>query len=289
VVGADRITGGSSMSSVRHETASGSDIPAAFGDDAGSNTDLPVAIPDSPLFLSDEREKCTRSDGANGEETLSRGSAGPRPDGQPEPSGAPSAGFGVHPGLNVKAICNIFPAGLVVVDESGTILFANELACSLLESGQGIADHDGQIHVESTSANRGVRDLIRAAVSDLAEPARGSNGGSNVIGVHDHDGQIRYALKVLRLHGPAEDFSVVITITDLVDGPIDRFAVAIVFGLSNREAEFAELFSRGLRLEDIAPRMGVTINTARVHLRHVLAKTGCANQVELARRFALMR
>jgi DNA-binding CsgD family transcriptional regulator len=59
-----------------------------------------------------------------------------------------------------------------------------------------------------------------------------------------------------------------------------------VFRLSVREAHFAELFAAGYRIDAIAQAMGVTPNTARVHLRHVFAKTGCSNQIELARKFA---
>jgi DNA-binding CsgD family transcriptional regulator len=59
-----------------------------------------------------------------------------------------------------------------------------------------------------------------------------------------------------------------------------------VFRLSDREACFAELFAAGHRIDAIAERMGVTSNTARVHLRHVFAKTGCSSQIELARKLA---
>jgi DNA-binding CsgD family transcriptional regulator len=53
-----------------------------------------------------------------------------------------------------------------------------------------------------------------------------------------------------------------------------------------REAEFAELFAAGHRIEMIAQIMGVAMNTARVHLRHVCAKVGCTSQIELARMLA---
>jgi DNA-binding CsgD family transcriptional regulator len=69
---------------------------------------------------------------------------------------------------------------------------------------------------------------------------------------------------------------------------VSRSAVARTFQLSTREAELAELFSTGLRVDAIAARMGISANTARIHLRNVFAKTGCANQVELARLFAHM-
>jgi DNA-binding CsgD family transcriptional regulator len=64
--------------------------------------------------------------------------------------------------------------------------------------------------------------------------------------------------------------------------------VTKVFTLSEREAELAELFASGLRVDAIAGRMRISVNTARVHLRNVFAKTGCTSQIELARTFAHM-
>ena len=69
---------------------------------------------------------------------------------------------------------------------------------------------------------------------------------------------------------------------------IMRTKAASIFGLSEREAELAELFSQGLRVQEIAVRMGVAVNTARVHLRNVFTKTGANSQIELARIFTML-
>jgi DNA-binding CsgD family transcriptional regulator len=109
----------------------------------------------------------------------------------------------------------------------------------------------------------------------------------NVLGVPDREGRTRYMLRVFPFTAARTLALVLIAVSDLVESrPIDRSTMAVVFSFSPREAELGELFSNGLRIEEIAPRMGIALNTARVHLRNVLAKTGCSNQIELARKFA---
>ena len=59
-----------------------------------------------------------------------------------------------------------------------------------------------------------------------------------------------------------------------------------MFSLSARETELAVLFARGHPLKAASERMAISINTAKVHLRNLLWKTGTHNQVELARLLA---
>jgi DNA-binding CsgD family transcriptional regulator len=60
-------------------------------------------------------------------------------------------------------------------------------------------------------------------------------------------------------------------------------ALRKMFGLSEREAEIALLISSGMRPATAAVRMGITLNTARTHLKHVFQKSGAASQAELVR------
>jgi DNA-binding CsgD family transcriptional regulator len=45
----------------------------------------------------------------------------------------------------------------------------------------------------------------------------------------------------------------------------------------------ADLLLKGLEVRGIADRLGITIETARFHLKRVLAKTGTRRQTELMR------
>jgi DNA-binding CsgD family transcriptional regulator len=179
------------------------------------------------------------------------------------------------------------PWGVLVVTDEQKLLFANTRARAILRSRCGIEDRSGTVHIERGNVDRTFRQLVRSA---LAAPGEGRPAGQDdTIGVPHSDGQPRYVLKVLGGTDYGTIPAAIVIIADLKpDVQISRTAVARTFSLTAREAEFAELFAGGNRIEAIASRMAVTPNTARVHLRNVFAKTGCANQVELARKFALM-
>ena len=60
-------------------------------------------------------------------------------------------------------------------------------------------------------------------------------------------------------------------------------------GLTPREREVVELVAHGLEDREIAARLLMSVHTVRTHLRHVRAKTGPTNRVELARLWELGR
>ena len=60
-----------------------------------------------------------------------------------------------------------------------------------------------------------------------------------------------------------------LSVVNFVDGNGSSLSTC---NLSRREAELAELFSKGLGLEAMSGQMGITLNTARVHLRAVLRR-----------------
>lgn len=71
-------------------------------------------------------------------------------------------------------------------------------------------------------------------------------------------------------------------------GDDDRIAhsirsASIVFGLSDSQHRLTLLVAGGLGLEEAAAEMGVTVNTARTHLRRMYDKTGARNQAALLR------
>jgi DNA-binding CsgD family transcriptional regulator len=58
-------------------------------------------------------------------------------------------------------------------------------------------------------------------------------------------------------------------------------------GISAREAEIAVLLSMGRHLPSVAMSLGISMQTARVHLKHIFEKTGAHSQSDLVRRVLL--
>jgi DNA-binding CsgD family transcriptional regulator len=185
------------------------------------------------------------------------------------------------PGVSAEVLQRCIPWGILIVDQERRLLFANPRGRAFLDAKTGLEERSGRVHVERANIDRAFGKLVQraaAAHSILAD---------ETVGVPNRQGQTRYALKLIRCRTDQGDPAALLVITDLLSSiHVSREAVAKVFNLSDREAEFAELFSCGLRIDAIAARMGIAHNTARVHLRNVFAKTGCASQIELARTFA---
>ena len=56
-----------------------------------------------------------------------------------------------------------------------------------------------------------------------------------------------------------------------------------LYGLTPAESRVADLLLEGLEVRDAAERLCITLETARFHLKRVLAKTGTHRQTELMR------
>lgn len=185
--------------------------------------------------------------------------------------------------LSAEALQQCIPWGILILDQQRRIVFANPRARAFLDAKSGLEERSGRVHVERANIDRSLGDLVQKAASS------GSISVEETVGVPDRQGQMRYAVKVIRCRTDGGEAASLLIITDLLSSVhVSRAAVTKVFHLSDREAELAELFASGLRIDAIAPRMGISVNTARVHLRNVFAKTGCASQIELARTFAHM-
>jgi DNA-binding CsgD family transcriptional regulator len=188
-------------------------------------------------------------------------------------------------GFSAEVLQQCIPWGILIVDQQRRILFANPRGRSFLDAKTGLEERSGKVHVERANIDRAFGELVRRAAA--ASP--NSTLAEETVGVPNRQGQTRYALKVMPCRTDQGDAAALLVITDLLSSVhVSREALGTVFHLSDREAEFAELFGSGLRIDAIARRMGIAVNTARVHLRNVFTKTGCASQIELARTFAYM-
>lgn len=207
-----------------------------------------------------------------------------RPQSEPE-LGLPQAIRRRRIKLQFGHVVDWLPWGVVVVDERLQIVYASRKALRALASGTGLSCKKGILCTERASIDRALREMVRLALSVDS----GFDEEADVIGIPDKDGQLRYAVRVMSAGDDLDSDVAIIAISDLsARSGIRRDAVGRLFCLSEREAEFAELFALGCRVQEIALQMNVAVNTARVHLRNVFQKTGCSSQLELARKFSTL-
>jgi DNA-binding CsgD family transcriptional regulator len=173
------------------------------------------------------------------------------------------------------------PWGVVVLNADRQVVFANERGRAFLQAAPIVENSGGMLQLESSKAEAALGTLIDKASSGEAVP-------ESRIGISDREGRIHYVARVLPCRTDQGQQGALLIIADTTPPAhhADRSAVARVFQLSPREADFVELFSEGFTVSEIAGRMGISTNTARVHLRNIFEKTGCSSQIELVRLFA---
>jgi len=63
--------------------------------------------------------------------------------------------------------------------------------------------------------------------------------------------------------------------------------IAADLGISEREAELAALLAAGMEIDQVARRLGISLHTARTHLKSIYSKTGIGSRAELVRRICV--
>ena len=174
------------------------------------------------------------------------------------------------------------PSALVVVDGARNILDANQRAKDLLAGQHGIEVAGGVLKIKRASLSRTIAQLVQWAsgVEDVPSAA------ADIVGIPDDCGRTRFAVRVLPCRYLGDPCALIVINDMLSESHAPQSVLAKLFSLSAREAEFADRFASGFRVEQIASDMAISSNTARIHLRHLFLKTGCKTQAGLARLFA---
>ncbi len=170
----------------------------------------------------------------------------------------------------------------LVVSRDGHILFANRKAEQLFREADAIRSVGNRLAVVDRSAGDRLARLIRGAADTAA--CRGASPGG-VLALERFD---RLPLTVLVApFRPARDGlgarlpAAILFIRDSEALNLAGKALQALFGLTPAEATFASALANGKSVEEIATSVGVTLNTARTHVKSVLAKTGTSRQSQL--------
>lgn len=173
--------------------------------------------------------------------------------------------------------------GVLVLDGMGRILEANIMAQTLLRERQSIwRATDGTLCL-CGPAGRALRQWIRDGA-----PALGTVDG--MLHVPRSDGRLPISVLPTPVNGPLIGWvSSAPRWLVLLFDPEQRLlptadVIARDLGITGREAELAAQLSLGLSLHQVSQRLGISIHTARVHLKSIYAKTGMNSQAQIVRR-----
>jgi DNA-binding CsgD family transcriptional regulator len=195
---------------------------------------------------------------------------------------APSAAFAMASTL--AQILDQMPVGIVLVDRSSHVVFAN-LSARLLV-GDGIALREGRLVATEPEPRDALASLVRRAIDAGDE---GAPCGPEALMVPRSSGSTPLVLVVRPLEASGERSAqgaalAVIYVSDPERGlRASRERLRQLFGLSRAEAELVALLAQGYGVREASARLGVTQETARTYVKRAFQKTGVRRQAELVR------
>jgi DNA-binding CsgD family transcriptional regulator/PAS domain-containing protein len=174
----------------------------------------------------------------------------------------------------------------VILDGCGRVIHMNSLARDILARHDGIALTNNTLALTHPTDAQRLREAVNRAI------AAGRAGKPGIVEV----------LRAWRPSG-AGHFGVMVrpACTADMDGPMLSPAVAVfisaeegkqvptvepirkLFELTHKEAQLAHCLANGRSLQEAAVELGITLNTARAHLRSTFSKTGIDRQARLVR------
>jgi DNA-binding CsgD family transcriptional regulator len=173
-----------------------------------------------------------------------------------------------------------------LVNADGRVQHMNKLAAALVENAGGLRIDGALLGAVDPAESAQLRALISGAASAGKRGARSTPGGALNISRQD----TQHPLHVAVLPVPEDG-------TTMVPGPCalvfasdpnaafrSRAAILrMLFRLTATESRLADFLQEGLEVRAIADRLGITLETARFHLKRVFVKTGARRQSELMR------
>jgi DNA-binding CsgD family transcriptional regulator len=180
----------------------------------------------------------------------------------------------------VQALLDQVPLCMMVVGDD-ELKVANRAARTLLAEGDGMRLQNGRIHGATRRGDADLRDAVNEAL----------NGPDQPIGLTlpiDHAEPLRAVARRLHpgsagmLGAPSE--AVALYVTD-PRKPIETPEEILqrLFGLTVREASVLRILVEGGDLQNAAAELGIGIETARSHVKHIMETTGANRQAELVR------
>jgi DNA-binding CsgD family transcriptional regulator/PAS domain-containing protein len=172
------------------------------------------------------------------------------------------------------------PQALVLLNETGHVLFANRGAKAILQKEAGPIIANNRLTARNARSAGGIKDALALA-------ARGVN---NSIKLEDSHGQQRWVAVFNPLHmssshnAPATRILVLIANLEQVSYE-GLLHFAKLYGLTPAESRVLQQLLVQQSTQDIAKTLDISIKTLRIHLGNLFAKTACSSQRELVRFF----
>jgi DNA-binding CsgD family transcriptional regulator len=176
--------------------------------------------------------------------------------------------------------------GVLLVDESGAIIFSNRSAEDLIRGSESLVLAEGRLWARDPSDHESLQTvLLRVARS-------GSEWGDpmpdEVLSIRGEDGALDLLVTGLRRHPQERELGAEAAAAIFVGGPHpfaqeDSDVLERLYSLTPAEARLARLLVADRSLEEAAEELGIKTSSARTVLKRIFAKTHTGRQASLVR------
>lgn len=174
--------------------------------------------------------------------------------------------------------------GIVIANRDGRILFMNRSAEGMLNPQNGLwiaSDGLRALRAEETAR---LRELLKRAAATIVGNGQHPGGVMRIWRMGRAPLSVAVAPLDTGSNGSVRHAAAMVTIA--APGPpsgIDARTLQQIFGLTPAEALLTAALAAGKSLKEFTEEAGVSLNTARTHLKNVFAKTGVTRQAALVR------
>jgi DNA-binding CsgD family transcriptional regulator len=183
-------------------------------------------------------------------------------------------------GDDLAGVLDLSPYGLVLLDAAGRIRHLNRAANTLISEPGGLSAMGGRLTAHRADAARTLQALIARAAA-----AESRAGGSMALAAPGR--RLPLSITIVPLQSPRwsvfhDGPTVLVCVTDLEAGvSLPEHRLRDLFALTGAESRLALALLEGASPKEAALRLGISANTAKVHLARVFAKTRVNRQSEL--------
>ncbi|MCG8591075.1 MAG: LuxR C-terminal-related transcriptional regulator [Proteobacteria bacterium] len=172
--------------------------------------------------------------------------------------------------------------GVVLVDARGEVFEANRAAREIAAQRDGLWLRDRELRAGRPEDTKALRACVAEVLNYAAGEGLGS-GGTVLLARRSPKRPLEALVCPLPVMEPQSSLvAVIVTDPDAIP-PVGADRLRSLYGLTTRESEVAEAFSRGETLAQIAERLEISINTVKARLQEIYVKTGTHRQADLMR------
>lgn len=191
---------------------------------------------------------------------------------------------------NVARTLDHLQQGVFIVDEKSRVLMMNREAEEILRAADGLTLASDGLRATPTRETNCLRNLIAGAAKTTNGKGM-SHGGAMLISRSNGQASLRVLVTPSArsngaVGGPSSAI-VFVTEPERTRTP-DSALLEQLLNFTPAESRLAVALAAGKTVQEFAEETGVSLNTARTHLKRIFSKAGVSRQAELIRQFTAL-